>query len=709
MMTTSADPPHCTATPADLVWSSPTGRAGKIVAPTAVRRTYRGSPKSLPASAAHTEELTRTWLHSVATLPRHAVSHTAKHARRAPTAVRRAQACRAHSEYVRIVAAVSILALLRMTPHELLTLDRNINLGKYGTFTANQILGRRYYITYELLDKDDGKAGTDLRVVPASELHAEALGDDYTALTETREEDAPAEGALGFDIVGDDGEIIMRNNRLTVDDPSRQKLSYEEIEELKKAGSGSGKDIIAKIMASHMAIEEKTSFSLAKYTLRKSKKYLKRFTVLPLDIGTLIEYVTEKEAYKIMELREETIGLICSWANVHYTADNRVQIVDDGKSQIGGGRWLVVDDTGGLITAALADKMGILYPNEEDEESSEEDHDSKEPTAQTDTQDVTMTEGDGPDHTTQDGSTSEQPSAAPSEAPASRPKRPHEHVPQMSAQTNTLTILHPNNQPNLSHLKYFGFDTGNPPPMHPLYRHLKMVSWLQLMHPEEDPSYQEPEIVPEEKLAAMKSSKRGNYYKKRRRWEKTKRVVDEARQGGFDGLVVASSMEPKSVLKEAVPLVRGGGRVVVFSPNAEPLVELCDYYSKERRAAYVAREFGDQPNGKSAKREEDDESSGRNVTIEGDDEELSATEDGITEDEFPVNPTLLLAPSLQSARARHWQVLPQRTHPFMTSKGGAEGYLFTATRVLPVEGKVEARGHGRGKKRKTGPETSVQS
>jgi len=28
----------------------------------------------------------------------------------------------------------------------------------------------------------------------------------------------------------------------------------------------------------------------------------------------------------------------------------------------------------------------------------------------------------------------------------------------------------------------------------------------------------------------------------------------------------------------------------------------------------------------------------------------------------------------------------------MTGRGGAEGYLFTATRVLPAEGKVEARG-----------------
>jgi tRNA (adenine-N(1)-)-methyltransferase non-catalytic subunit len=45
----------------------------------------------------------------------------------------------------------------------------------------------------------------------------------------------------------------------------------------------------------------------------------------------------------------------------------------------------------------------------------------------------------------------------------------------------------------------------------------------------------------------------------------------------------------------------------------------------------------------------------------------------------------------------------------MTSRGGAEGYLFTATRVLPVEGRVEARGHHGKKKRKVGGETGVEA
>ena len=569
-----------------------------------------------------------------------------------------------------------------------------------------------------MLDKDDGRPEPELRIVPAAELHAEALGSDHAAPAEGRSE--VTDGGAEFDIVGEDGELIMRSNRMTVDDPSRQTLSMDEIEELKKAGTGSGKDIIAKLMASHLAIDEKTTFSLAKYTLRKSRKYLKRFTVLPVDVGILSAHITEREAYKIMELREETLSLICSWANIHCAEASRIMMAEDGISQVGGGRWLVVDDTAGLVTAALAEKMGLLYPADEEDEDEEEKEEVPEGeegeeanTKFTALEEVGRKSSQATNGTTktaneQNGTTNVQLNGSDTVATHptndvsnSNPSRPSQelrkparpHIPQMSASTNTLTVLHANNQPNLSILKYFSFDTGAPSSSHPLYKHLKSISWLQLLYPNEDPCYIEPEELTEEALASMKSSKRGTYYKKRRRWERTARVIDETRRGGFDGLVVASVMEPKTIMKELVPLVRGGGRVVVYHPNAEPLVELCDLYSKERRTAYTERQL----EGQNPKPKAEDEDS-RNGSWEEDEEE-----------DFPVDPTLLLAPTLQTARARHWQVLPGRTHPMMTSHGGAEGYIFTATRVLPAEGRVEARGRFRGKKRKTGTDTAVQT
>lgn len=580
------------------------------------------------------------------------------------------------------------------------------------------LLGRPYHFTYEILESQDGKKSSTLRIVPAAELHAEALSEKIEGPIESRDEQADPDDGNQFDIVGEDGQVIMRNNRLTVDDSSRQALSMEEIEELKKAASGSGKEIISKIMAAHSALNEKTTFSLAKYTLRKAKKYMKRFAILPMDVSLLSQLWLDKDVSRIMEMREETLGLLLSWANIHYNEDPNANFdaverentnTQEAAPPIGKksatGRYLVIDDTCGLVVAAMADRMGILYPQNEEESEDDEhqdahingddtsaeamDIDAQPPTANGKTETAKM-----------DGNPAaskpmvEDPITKPSQADASMPdasippitklastlkaktpskpvKRAPKDMPQQSSATsNTITVLHANTQPNLSHLKYFGFTSEEPSPDHPLFTRLKSLTWLQLLDPASDSLYTEPPELSPTQLQALKSGKRGAYFRKRRRWEKTKATVDTTREGGFDALIVASTMDPKAIMKHCVPLVRGGGQIVVYSPSPEPLTILMDMYSRDRKGAYVR------------------------LLQAGDFEALENEED------FPINPTLVLNPMMQTSRAREWQVLPMRTHPMMTSRGGSEGYIFSATRVLPAEGvKVEARGKF-GKKRK---------
>ena len=258
------------------------------------------------------------------------------------------------------------------------------------------------------------------------------------------------------------------------------------------------------------------------------------------------------------------------------------------------------------------------------------------------------------------------------------------HVPY--ARTNTLTMVHSNTQPNLGHLRYFSFDHTNPhqpgAPEHPLARHLMTLSWLQLLEPELDSAYSTvPAEATAEELRSWKASRRGTYHRKRRRWARVRHVVDTARAGGFAGLVVATSMDPISVLQHAVPLLAGGAPVAVYSPTVEPLTALADCYSIARRAAWAA----DPP----------PEAAGLSP---------AELERWPGTPEFPLNPSLLLGAAVQTSRVRRWQVLPGRTHPLMTSRGGPEGYIFTAWRVKPAEGKVEARGKARPKpkKRKVG-------
>ena len=482
-----------------------------------------------------------------------------------------------------------------------------------------------------------------MRIVPAAELQADLQSDSQSSTLEAPD-GVVVETVDGveYEVVGADGKMVMRSNRAIRDDPGRQKLTMDEIEELKTQATSAGKDIIARLLSSHSAIDQKTTFSLAKYTLRKTRKYLRRFTVLPLDVPTLAHWLmTEKEPSKILELREEMLALIESWANIHYTQPDPVGLSRPEGGMIGGGRWLVVDETGGLLVAALADRLGILYLDLQE----------------TATQKLTvLPEDEDPASSAIDASVTHATAAA---------EHDHHHPPGMAARHNTLTVLHAHAQPNLAVLKYFLFDSSNPSPKHPLYTHLKSLSWLQLLSPSEDAGYTEPEVMADDVLATWKSGKRGTYYRKRRRWERIRSVVDETRQGGFDGLIIASMMNPSTILQHALPLLRGGAPITIYSPYIEPLAELADLYSTARRAAFLtsAVDPADLP----------------------------------TED-FPLNPALLLSPTVQTAKLRRWQCLPGRTHPLMTARGGAEGYLFTGTRVIPVEGKVEAR--GKFKKRK---------
>lgn len=405
-------------------------------------------------------------------------------------------------------------------------------MGKFGSFCTNQILGRPFYLTFEILDTSEEPNSSRLRILPAAELHAESL-----IIEGSGEADGEGEG---LDTNGD--EAPMRTNREIVDDGFAQKLTIDEIEALKRESGGTGREIIAKLLEGHSALDHKTAFSLAKYTLRKRKKYMKRFTVLPMDVSLLTNHILEeRDAARTMELRDELIGLIGCWGNVHHAGNVSVEQTVASKPK---GRYLVVDETGGLVVAAMAERMSILYPHDGEDGNESYENESNE-----------------------EGRTS---------GTRHKPR-------QMSASENTITVLHANTQPNLSLLKYFGYDPNNPDESHPLFAHLKSLSWLQLIDPAADPIYNhEPPVIPDSELAAFKFSKRSVYNRKRARWARVRRVVEETRKGGFDGLIVATLMEPQSVLKHAAPLLAGSASVVVYSPTIEPLTELIDLYSTAR-------------------------------------------------------------------------------------------------------------------------------
>lgn len=529
-------------------------------------------------------------------------------------------------------------------------------------------------MTYEIQDKREGESFSRLRVVPGVETNAAALaetnpneGADQNDADDVEDaEDAvlvPADGEE-LTLVDESGQVLVRSNKEFLDETARQTLSLEEIEELKRKGTAAGQELIAKLLLSHTAIEQKTAYSLAKYKLLKTKKYIRRFTLLPVDISLLAKWILEeRDPSKILEIREEMLGLIGCWADVHHAAPPGPGAADAGPL---GGRWLAVDDTGGLLVGALAERMGILYPPQN--QTTVHAEVPKKNGQVEDNSDAHKTNGQA-----MHGVVHERPDVE-GEEERPRKRRPHPddfEVPY--SPNNTITLIHQNPQANLSLLKYYDYDhvEPNPPyPYHPLFTNLLPITWLQLLEPQEDPTYAEdPPNVSAEELASWKTARRGNYHRKRRRWARARHIIDSTRAGGFSGLAAASTMDPVSILRHALPLLAGGAPIAIYSPNIEPLSQLADCFAVARRAAWVS----DPP----------PEIQGRTHA------ELETWEGS---PDFPINPTLLLGATIQTSRARRWQVLPGRTHPMMTGRGGAEGYLFTGWRAIPVEGRISARG-----------------
>jgi len=402
---------------------------------------------------------------------------------------------------------------------------------------------------------------------------------------------------------------------------------------LKKTSANSGRDLIQRLLEGHRSIDQKTPFSLHKYTQRKASKFLRRFSVHRLTVSTLCDYLpTTKEPYKYMEIRNQHLGMVLSLGNV-----------------VHGGRYLLIDETGGLLVAAVAERLGILeVPSP----------------AQTT---FSAADADGADTEPQEP------------GPKKRKLNPTE-----SPTHSTITLIHANEQPNLSLLSHFGYDANTPPPSHPLFSHIKSLTWLQLLAPEADMSLVPPPTSTPEEIAAMKPGKRSAYHRKFRRWQKISATMAEAREGGFDAALIAGHISAPGALKALVPLVRGSGQVVVYTPTLEQATEIADFYSSARRAQWILNK---NPDPSEVKAETN--------------EETGPEEEEFTEwnDETP-DPTLVLAPTVHRVNVRQYQVLPGRTHPLMTSRGGAEGYLFHGTRVVPVAGRVDARGAYASQKKK---------
>lgn len=182
--------------------------------------------------------------------------------------------------------------------------DTIISLGKFGSFRADDIIGDPYGFTYAIGD----------------EMKLDIVEDPNNF------EDGQAEQSMSGDKIEADG---------------LQSLTAEEIEELKQNKSISGQDIIDMVTKNHSSFQHKSEFSKDKYLKRKRQKFLQQFTPQPIESTELLEYYQDKDPQKVMNMSLEALALMLNLANVKP-----------------GGHYLVLDETTGVLTQAVLERLG---------------------------------------------------------------------------------------------------------------------------------------------------------------------------------------------------------------------------------------------------------------------------------------------------------------------------------------------------------------
>ncbi|KAG4955197.1 hypothetical protein JHK87_040791 [Glycine soja] len=134
--------------------------------------------------------------------------------------------------------------------------------------------------------------------------------------------------------------VDSRDNRELVDNNTAQRLTGEDIEAMRRQGAG-GNEIIEALIANSVTFEKKTSFSQEKYRLKKQKKYAPKVLMRRPVARSICEAYFKKYPSKIGFLWVDTLSLLLSMGNVSSNSD-----------------ILVVDMIGGLLTGAVAERLG---------------------------------------------------------------------------------------------------------------------------------------------------------------------------------------------------------------------------------------------------------------------------------------------------------------------------------------------------------------
>ncbi|KAH0684154.1 hypothetical protein KY289_021906 [Solanum tuberosum] len=131
-----------------------------------------------------------------------------------------------------------------------------------------------------------------------------------------------------------------KDNRALVDNNTAQSLTSEDIDEMRNQGA-KGDEIVEALIANSATFEKKTLFSQEKYRVKKQKKYAPRVLLRRPFARSICEAYFKKHPEKIGFMRVDSLSLLLCLGNVTANAD-----------------VLVVDMLGGILTGAIAERLG---------------------------------------------------------------------------------------------------------------------------------------------------------------------------------------------------------------------------------------------------------------------------------------------------------------------------------------------------------------
>ncbi|KAG7363716.1 Gcd10p family protein [Nitzschia inconspicua] len=132
----------------------------------------------------------------------------------------------------------------------------------------------------------------------------------------------------------------IQDNRHLVDNNQSQRLAAEEIERLRESGAH-GSQIVDMLIENSATFGQKTAFSKAKWIARKQQKHQPRCRVIRCTPLTVCEAIFQSRPRTLLNMREDSLGQILSYANIS-----------------AGCQVLVFEQCMGVVTGALAQRMG---------------------------------------------------------------------------------------------------------------------------------------------------------------------------------------------------------------------------------------------------------------------------------------------------------------------------------------------------------------